>query len=103
MKVLFLGTSEFALPSLKNLLGSSHEVLAVVTQPDRPKGRGQKLFPSAIKSLALAKNLPIFQPEKSGILFPWRFYNPADPSSSWLWPTGKFFLLPSSRSLPGDV
>ncbi len=64
MKVLFLGTSEFALPSLKNLLGSSHEVLAVVTQPDRPKGRGQKLFPSAIKSLALAKNLPIFQPEK---------------------------------------
>lgn len=64
MKVLFFGTSEFALPSLKNLLGSSHEVLAVVTQPDRPKGRGQKLFPSAIKSLALAKNLPIFQPEK---------------------------------------
>ena len=64
MKVLFLGTSEFALPSLKNLLGSSYEVLAVVTQPDRPKGRGQKLFPSAIKSLALAKNLPIFQPEK---------------------------------------
>jgi len=64
LKVLFLGTSEFALPSLKNLLGSSHEVLAVVTQPDRPKGRGQKLFPSAIKSLALVKNLPIFQPEK---------------------------------------
>jgi len=64
LKVLFLSTSEFALPSLKNLLGSSHEVLAVVTQPDRPKGRGQKLFPSAIKSLALAKNLPIFQPEK---------------------------------------
>jgi methionyl-tRNA formyltransferase len=64
LKVLFFGTSEFALPSLKNLLGSSHEVLAVVTQPDRPKGRGQKLFPSAIKSLALAKNLPIFQPEK---------------------------------------
>jgi methionyl-tRNA formyltransferase len=64
LKVLFLGTSEFALPALENLLGSSHEVLAVVTQPDRPKGRGQKLFPSAIKSLALAQNLPLFQPEK---------------------------------------
>jgi methionyl-tRNA formyltransferase len=64
LKVVFLGTSDFALPSLENLLGSSHEVAAVVTQPDRPKGRGQKLFPSAIKSLALAKNLPIFQPEK---------------------------------------
>jgi len=64
LKVLFLGTSEFALPSLENLLGSSHEVLAVVTQPDRPKGRGQKFVPCAIKSLALARNLPIFQPEK---------------------------------------
>jgi len=64
LKVLFLGTSEFALPSLENLLGSSHEVLAVVTQPDRPRGRGQKFVPSAIKSLALARNLAIFQPEK---------------------------------------
>jgi methionyl-tRNA formyltransferase len=64
LKVVFLGTADFALPSLQSLLSSSHEVVAVVTQPDRPKGRGQKLFPSAVKSLALAQNLPLFQPEK---------------------------------------
>lgn len=64
MKLLFLGTSEFAVPSLESLIGSPHEILAVITQPDRPKGRGRKLVPSAIKSLALDKNIPLFQPEK---------------------------------------
>lgn len=64
MKVLFLGTSAFACPALEILLASPHEIIGVVTQPDRPKGRGQKLSPPAIKSLALAKKIPIFQPEK---------------------------------------
>lgn len=64
MKVLFLGTSEFSCPSLGTLLASSHEVIGVVTQPDRPRGRGQKLVPSAIKYLAVEKNLPVFQPER---------------------------------------
>ena len=64
MKVLFLGTSEFSCPSLETLLESAHEVIGVVTQPDRPKGRGQKFSPSPVKSLAIAKTLPIFQPEK---------------------------------------
>jgi methionyl-tRNA formyltransferase len=64
LKVVFLGTSEFSCPSLEILLASSHEILAAVTQPDRPKGRGQKLAFSPIKSLSLAKNLPVFQPEK---------------------------------------
>lgn len=64
MKVLFLGTSEFSCPSLESLLESAHEVIGVVTQPDRPKGRGQKFAPSPVKSLAVAKNLPVFQPER---------------------------------------
>ncbi len=64
MKVLFLGTSEFSCPSLESLLESAHEVIGVVTQPDRPKGRGQKFSPSPVKSLAVAKNLPVFQPER---------------------------------------
>jgi len=64
LKLLFLGASEFAVPSLKSLIGSPHEILAVITQPDRPKGRGQKLVPSAIKSLIFDKNIPLFQPEK---------------------------------------
>lgn len=64
MKLLFLGTSEFAVPSLESLKVSPHEILAVITQPDRPKGRGLKLVPSTIKSLTLDKNIPLFQPEK---------------------------------------
>jgi methionyl-tRNA formyltransferase len=64
LKVLFLGTSEFSCPSLEALLESAHEVIGVVTQPDRPKGRGQKFAPSPVKSLAVAKNLPVFQPER---------------------------------------
>jgi methionyl-tRNA formyltransferase len=64
LKLLFCGTSSFALPALKILLGSSHEVLAVVTQPDRPRGRGQKCFPSAIKSTALSQNRIVWQPQK---------------------------------------
>jgi len=64
LKILFLGTSEFARPSLEILLRSPHQVAAVVTQPDRPKGRGQKLIPASLKTLALTKHIPVFQPEK---------------------------------------
>lgn len=64
MNILFLGTSDFACPSLEALCNSSHAVLEVVTQPDRPKGRGQKLTFPPVKTLALARQLPIFQPEK---------------------------------------
>jgi methionyl-tRNA formyltransferase len=64
LKILFLGTAEFARPSLEALLPSPHELLGVVTQPDRPRGRGQKSIPSPVKSLALKFSLPIYQPEK---------------------------------------
>jgi methionyl-tRNA formyltransferase len=64
LKVLFLGTAEFACLSLEALLTSRHKVAAVVTQPDRPKGRGQRLAPSPVKFLAAKKNIPVFQPEK---------------------------------------
>jgi methionyl-tRNA formyltransferase len=62
MKIIFAGTPEFALPSLTTLLNSTHEICAIYTQPDRPAGRGQKLKESPVKQLALANNLPIFQP-----------------------------------------
>ena len=64
MKVLFLGTAEFACPTLESLLASRHEVMGVVTQPDRPKGRGQKRTPTPVKSIALTARLPVYQPEK---------------------------------------
>ncbi len=64
MRVVFLGTPEFAVPALRQLLDNSYEVGAVFTQPDRPSGRGHKLHPSPIKTLALVRGIPVFQPEK---------------------------------------
>lgn len=63
MKIIFAGTPEFALPALKKLLNSDHEICAVYTKPDKPSGRGQKVSPSPIKTFALESNLPIYQPE----------------------------------------
>lgn len=63
MRVIFMGTPEFAVPSLK-VLYETQEIVCVVTQPDRPKGRGQKLQPSPVKIFATEKNLPILQPQK---------------------------------------
>lgn len=62
LKIIFAGTPEFAAVALEALLHSSHPVIAVYTQPDRPAGRGLKLTPSPVKELALAKQLPIYQP-----------------------------------------
>ena len=63
MKIIFAGTPDFAVPSLEACLASGHPVCAVYTQPDRPAGRGRKLTPSPVKTLALAHGLPVFQPE----------------------------------------
>jgi methionyl-tRNA formyltransferase len=63
LKIVFMGTPEFAVPSLQALHDNGHEVLAVVTQPDRPKGRGRKLTPSAVKKAALRLGYPVLQPE----------------------------------------
>lgn len=62
MKLIFAGTPEFAAIALQALIDAGHEIVAVYTQPDRPAGRGQKLTPSAVKSLALQHGLPVHQP-----------------------------------------
>jgi methionyl-tRNA formyltransferase len=64
MRVVFLGTPEFAVPSLDALVTSGHSVLAAFTQPDRPKGRGQQLAESPVKQAALRLGIPVFQPER---------------------------------------
>lgn len=65
MRLIFCGTPQFAVPTLKHLLGKpDFEVIAVLTQPDRPRGRGQQLSVSPVKEVALAANLPVHQPEK---------------------------------------
>ena len=63
MRIVFAGTPEFAAEHLKALLDSSYEIVAVYTQPDRPAGRGQKLMPSAVKALAVAHDIPVYQPQ----------------------------------------
>jgi len=62
MRVLFFGTPAFAAPTLDALIKSRHEVVGVVTQPDRARGRGQKVTHAPVKALALAHNLPVLQP-----------------------------------------
>ena len=64
MKVVFMGTPDFAVGALKAIINAGHEVTAVVTQPDKPKGRGKEVQISAVKACALAHNLPVFQPVK---------------------------------------
>ena len=63
MNIIFMGTPEFAVPTLKSLHQSSHSIRAVITQPEKPKGRGQKLLVSPIKQYALDSDLPILQPK----------------------------------------
>ena len=64
MRVVFLGTPEFAVPSLRTLIENSCEIVAVYTQPDRPSGRGQRLRPSPVKVAALEAGLHVYQPER---------------------------------------
>ena len=66
MRIVFLGTPEFAVPSLRTLIESPYEVAAVFTQPDRHAGRGQHVRSSPVKKLALEAGIPVFQPERIG-------------------------------------
>lgn len=62
--IVFLGTPDFAVPSLKALVENGYNVKAVITQPDRPKGRGNKMIAPPVKEYALEHNIPVYQPEK---------------------------------------
>lgn len=62
MRIVFMGTPEFAVPSLQSLHQAGHQVVGVFTQPDKPKNRGMKLTASPVKEFALSENIPVFQP-----------------------------------------
>jgi len=64
LRTVFMGTPEFAVPTLKGLLAAGVNIVGVYTQPDRPKGRGKKMTASPVKHLALEEGLPVFQPQK---------------------------------------
>ncbi|MFW5761042.1 MAG: methionyl-tRNA formyltransferase, partial [Cyclobacteriaceae bacterium] len=61
-RIIFMGTPDFAVPSLKILIENNYQIVAVLTAPDKPKGRGQKLIPSPVKQAALASGIPVLQP-----------------------------------------
>lgn len=63
MRIIYAGTPEFAVPALQGLIAAGHEIVMVLTQPDRPSGRGMQLKASPVKQLALAHGLQVFQPE----------------------------------------
>ena len=64
LRLVFLGTPAFAVPTLDRIVEAGHQVTAVVTQPDRPRGRGQQLAPPPVKVAALRLGLPVYQPER---------------------------------------
>ncbi|MBI4518611.1 MAG: methionyl-tRNA formyltransferase [Deltaproteobacteria bacterium] len=64
LRIIFFGTPEFAVPSLRALLNGGEEIVAVICQPDKPAGRGQKLVAPPLKQLAAARGVPVLQPEK---------------------------------------
>jgi methionyl-tRNA formyltransferase len=64
LRIVFFGTPQFAVPTLHALIASRHRVCGVVTQPDRPRGRGQKVTDSPVKAAALNERLPVFQPDR---------------------------------------
>jgi methionyl-tRNA formyltransferase len=64
MVVVFFGTPRFAVPTLRHLFDSAHRVAGVVTQPDRPRGRGQKITFAPVKALAVEQHVPVFQPDR---------------------------------------
>jgi methionyl-tRNA formyltransferase len=64
MRILFWGTPAYAVPSLEALVEAGHQVVGVVSQPDRRRGRGSALSPSAVKERALALGCPVFTPER---------------------------------------
>lgn len=64
MKVIFMGTPDFAVGTLEQLIASKHQVTAVITQPDKPKGRGKAMQYTPVKEVAVAAGIPVYQPEK---------------------------------------
>ena len=64
MNILFMGTPDFAEKSLEKIYEAGHNIIAVVTNPDRPKGRGMKMIATPVKEYAISKNIPVYQPEK---------------------------------------
>ena len=99
MKIVFMGTPDFAVPSLHALTEAGYAVAAVVTQPDKPKGRGKTLLPTPVKEEAVMHDIPVYQPKKvrnnpefleilkeiNPCCCIWTDYSKRDPGTSEIW------------------
>ena len=74
MRIVFMGTPDFSVPALKALVEAGHQVIAVVTQPDKPKGRGKEVQMTPVKIQAMEYGIPVYQPAKGGKPPLWRFF-----------------------------
>ena len=95
LRIVYFGTPQFAVPTLEALLASRHVVVGVVTQPDRPKGRGQRLQPTPVKATALAQNVPVLQPE--------RLRAPEVPATLGAWAPDLGVVAAYGRLIPDDL
>ena len=87
MKIVFMGTPDFAVPCLQAILDDGHEVCGVFTQPDKPKGRGYTLTPPPVKELALQYHLPVYQPKTLRTGEAYEILKELSPTSSRWWLT----------------
>ena len=90
-----MGTPDFAVGPLEAIISAGHEVMAVVTQPDRPKGRSDKMIPSPVKEVAVAHNIPVLQPE--------RIRNPEAVEELRQYPADIFVVAAFGQILPAEV
>mgnify|MGYP000677131644 CR=1 FL=1 len=67
MRIIFMGTPDFSVGTLEALVEAGHEVCLVVSQPDKPKGRGKEMQPTPVKEAAMKHGIPVYQPKKSVI------------------------------------
>ena len=74
MRVVFMGTPEFAVAVLRQIVEAGWDVAAAYTQPDKPKNRGMKLVPTPVKEYALTQNIPVYQPSPAGTRRFWRSF-----------------------------
>lgn len=95
MRIAFAGTPEFALPALRALGESGHELVGVLTRPDRPRGRGRQVAPSPVKEAALAVGLPVSQPETLA--------NPEDRGALETWRPDLLVVVAYGLILPATV
>lgn len=103
MKIIYMGTPDFAVPALKALANSEHEVCAVFTQPDKPRGRKMIMTPPDVKVCAEKLNIPVYQPETFKDGKPLEIINKYNPDVIVVAAYGKFFrsrfLTPQSTAV----